>query len=444
MEMMKRLRDRFKVLVIASLLMGFWSISTAQDDNSIEAIQGAIDSFQRALKNVEIIQMLNSNDPLLKLVYLNAYLVTDPETEWEALDLTNTEPGHVNERVENAKDIAQRASLCTSAKWDEQGNAYIQGGALPSLGNHVPIQQVLDSISTINPGSGSATILIVDDFKGSDTKSAVDDFTAISHGELIFKHTVDVLKAFGFTQSNSGFEKNDFVIKLQQVEIAPDDIRGIPTILKDHPSVLSRETFVVVNMSWSIVPCAWKKKVEAKAESLPAEWEYDAAIYLLLIANENDQLCTEAFFPSASHLKTLIDPDQPDSPMTDLVCRSLILIRGLHGFVAESGLDNELQEIINDKLTYVAAAGNFGAPFPFVPAYWPFVHSVAASSHNGPGVVAEYSNRGCKIAPGGPFFYSQNTSIGYQGTSFATPIASVLYATGLANSITITSCPFIR
>lgn len=94
----------------------------------------------------------------------------------------------------------------------------------------------------------------------------------------------------------------------------------------------------------------------------------------------------------------------------------------------------DTQQVVADALIHVAAAGNFGSPYPLYPAAAPNVIAVssmdftAGSFNTSP--RSAFSNRGQVMAPGAAFelISTNEMTVAYAGTSFAAPVVSLYSA----------------
>ncbi len=181
-----------------------------------------------------------------------------------------------------------------------------------------------------------------------------------------------------------------------------------------------RDRFIVVNMSFSFLPCSlvpllneYENAFERASSADPALQEFQNVVNALLASQISREMqnINLSLQKSEINCQSFQSPNEQYSLIGDL-CR----------------LEN-----LSRTVSLVAAAGNNGNwPFPTIPALWNGVLSVSACDEDAfltcKGRIAGWSNRGDVIAPGDLKF----NGVPRQGTSFAAPRISALMAIYLA------------
>ncbi len=199
-------------------------------------------------------------------------------------------------------------------------------------------------------------------------------------------------------------------LQLEDVEVVEVNIPAFDTtsIVGDIQSTLARyqKANVVVNMSFSIIPC------DLLATLASAE------VYAEQLANDENFEALEAFRASiAEYFEENVNAET----IVDDAIRSLI-----------ARFDNDDRQMI-----FIGASGNYGQDFSFLPAAWPEVLSIGASTKPSEGLLAvdepaEYSNLAQIIVP----LFPESPL----GTSFAAPRVSALLAAVLTKYSAADSC----
>jgi hypothetical protein len=188
--------------------------------------------------------------------------------------------------------------------------------------------------------------------------------------------------------------------------------------------VLRTNKQIVVNMSFSIVPCTVRDDFAANRSRYPTFQSYSNAV-----ATAND------------HLR---EAGESDSQFRSRVRRQLTTPFDndpLHAVIKNPNITGQLGS--KGNLIYVASAGNFGLGYSMSPAAWPEVVS-ASSKDVGSSIRSVFSNKGEVMLTGAWYTLSDPAKINgvgfdqdkvaYAGTSFSSPALAVFSAFDIARS----------
>lgn len=305
--------------------------------------------------------------------------------------------------------------------------------------------------SRITPNK-SVAILIVDDFRGDSLSVTLDsnEFGLpkpdsngllpldLSHGELVYHHTITLLDELGYTQSSTIpsidrariWERSGNQLYLIQVDSASSEkgeAYNVNDIQRNISSVVETLNtqgveLVVVNKSFSIFPCNTAQEIEA------------------YIANGNT---FEDYVDQARQMAGIATFVEWLTDQTQQVIQ----------YATSPNSEDALYRYINDnqhKIVFVAAAGNLGestdpTAFYFYPGAIDGVINVSGLEGNGL-TWWTHSNLGEIKLPAAWFMYVSDNppqdapTYYYAGTSFAAPIMSVIAALYLSDATF--ECPF--
>ncbi len=187
---------------------------------------------------------------------------------------------------------------------------------------------------------------------------------------------------------------------------------------------------IVLNMSFSLVPCNTLEDFLANKDRFPTLESYIEAV-----AVENRHIRGD--FPGLSDI-------QWQTELTKLILTAPSQdVLYLFDFIGSKAR----RKGENVNIIYAAAAGNYSLPYSLYPAAWPEVISVSANDIEDNSQVG-FSNKG-KISAHGDWYFLpnpvgenldpnparnnlDNQKIAYAGTSFAAPVVSVFTALDLA------------
>ncbi len=178
---------------------------------------------------------------------------------------------------------------------------------------------------------------------------------------------------------------------------------------------------IVLNMSFSLLPCNTLDDFLANKDSFPTLEEYAVAV-----AEKNRHLRRDFSNLSDEQWVIAITELLLAAPSQDVFY--------LFNFIGNKAREeNEGTNII-----YAAAAGNYSLPYSMYPAAWEEVISVSANRIKDNSQVG-FSNEG-KISAHGDWYFlpdpvgsgNDNQNIAYAGTSFAAPVVAVFTALDLA------------
>jgi Subtilase family len=338
----------------------------------------------------------------------------------------------------------------------------------------------LYNLAALSPISRNVTILVVDDFNGDttvsparppvyklgrevftlpsrsrglsttpDTRSSqldtevrrLESTNQLSHGTLVMNHINALIFGTGkynggeldisdgrvaLKNRSTGNYMNVWAVDTEDLDTAHIAPRMRLAILE----ALASNRQIVVNMSFSIVPCTVKSDFVANRAAFPTFESYAKAV-----ATANDALRgrTEKVTEFQNRvLKQLVTPFDND-PLY-----AVIKNQNIAGQVGSTG----------GNLIYVAAAGNFGLSYSMYPAAWPEV--VSASSNDagaGPSIFSNtsiFSNKGEVMLTGAWYTLTDPANINgvgfnqdkvvYAGTSFSSPALSVFSAFDIART----------
>ena len=263
---------------------------------------------------------------------------------------------------------------------------------------------------------------------------------SISHGALVRNHINTVFEYLSvaptplFQQMDMDSDRRDDVwLNLQSstpsepvtVTIKSVDISGETTlgIAEAIERVLNahQNSRVVVNMSFSLVPCGLKSGLER--EDGPFNSYQD---YIRFVMNRDGISMNEFWGVINSRIRQSNDP----------------LISLIAGFEE------------SDKVSFVSSSGNFGMDFPLLPAALDNVHAVSAShpATQLPSLTpikAEWANKGQLMTDGSYYLLHdairdtqsliplthQNVPLYYAGTSYSGPNVSILMALNFSHPV---------
>jgi Subtilase family len=187
-------------------------------------------------------------------------------------------------------------------------------------------------------------------------------------------------------------------------------------------SALETHKQIVVNMSFSIVPCTMRDDFAANRSRYPTFQSYALAI---ADANEALRGGTDITLFRNRVRKQLTTPFDNDP---------------LHEVIQSANLTGQLGSTGN--LIYVSSAGNFGLGYSMSPANWPEV--VSASSNDTGSGRSVFSNKGEVMVTGAWYTLTDPANINgvgfsqdkvaYAGTSFSSPALAVFSAFDIARS----------
>lgn len=271
--------------------------------------------------------------------------------------------------------------------------------------------------------------------------AALEASGQLSHGALVFNHTLALLRPLGFEMTFDrvrldvpvapfGLEPFDLILAdfrdlgLTVAAVDTEDfdteiIAGRVAATLQHLRGERGARHFAVNLSFGLVPCSVLEDFNASRDRLPTLEAYQEEV---LNANGLDA----AQFRDA--LSSLLTTPVGSDPLLTLVKRS------------------GEQLIGGGEVTYLAAAGNYRLDYALYPGYWPEFVSVSAQEASSPTAVrdATYSNTGEVLLPGGFYALSafdpaSNTwrpypQISVAGTSFAAPALSVFAALDYAHA----------
>lgn len=250
----------------------------------------------------------------------------------------------------------------------------------------------------------------------------------LSHGSLVFNHTLALLHALDQNMRLDTFRNTLFAefpnlgITVFAVDTEDFDTgviadRTLETLRNVNVSREFGISRFAINLSFGLVPCSVRADFRASKENAPA-LTLEEYLDEVLAANGLPEELREQL---AALLTTPLDNDP------------------LLGRVKE-GLGSRT------LITYTAAAGNYQHAWSLAPGYWAEFVSVSAENLSGPAGVKDpvYSNTGEVLLPGGFFeltFYDPASAIwitypdiSIAGTSFAAPVLSVFTALDYTNS----------
>jgi hypothetical protein len=255
----------------------------------------------------------------------------------------------------------------------------------------------------------------------------------ISHGAVVINHINALIMGTGqYTLSKNAITNGEVefrhivssqFIKVRAVDTEDLDTDAImPNMQAAILGALAETNRVVVNMSFSIVPCNVKDDFAANRATFPSFELYSNAVALANSALKGSAE-TQAHFLKRVR-QALITP-MPNDLVHDLITDAVVI-----------GVGEE------QRLIYVAAAGNFGLTFSMYPAAWENVLSTSANNFGTRPVKSAFSNYGEIMMTGswfrltnpaginGPFLDAP--SVVYAGTSYAAPDLTVFSALDLS------------
>jgi hypothetical protein len=327
----------------------------------------------------------------------------------------------------------------------------------------------LYNLAALSSLSRDVTILVVDDFNGDTTLSPVkapvyklgkDVFTLpsrgfsttlgprlrqldtevrrlestnqLSHGALVMNHINAMILGTG-NYDGGELDISDGKVSLknsstgayihvQAVDTEDLDTTTItPRMYEALFRTLETQNQIVVNMSFSIVPCTVKADFAANRSRYPTFQSYTNAV-----ATANDALrgSTETVAQFRSRVRRQLTTPFDNDPLYTLIKS-----------------DNVTGQLgTNGNLLYVSSAGNFGLGYSMYPAAWREVVSVSSSDFKAGRSV--FSNRGEVMVTGAWYTLTDPASINgvgsdtdkvvYAGTSFSSPALAVFSAFDIA------------
>jgi hypothetical protein len=243
----------------------------------------------------------------------------------------------------------------------------------------------------------------------------------LSHGALVFNHTVALLVSAGYTTAsfdyNTGLAifvnpKSNHTIFVQLVDTEGFDTNIIAERTAKGLAGLRNLalTDIAVNMSFSIVPCSVRNDFAANRAGYPTFQGYATEI-------------------------AAINGGIPIAQVYAAIRRPVNLTTDPLGLLIKSET--------SEGNIFVSAAGNYGLTYPMYPAAWKEVISV--SSHDSGAGFSTFSNRGEIMITGAWFRLTNPAGINggisdapnvvYAGTSFAAPAITVFSAYDLASEV---------
>lgn len=328
-------------------------------------------------------------------------------------------------------DYAVKAGNCASmvGQWDisgATGGFTVDAQQLSSAAWGIP-SKVVSTLGFTTKVNSPVFILIVDDFNGIDAyldakpdsfnsqfmkdiqtivndpslKISEKDYrlqTTIPHGALVRYHTYEVMAGLDAKQAA--------VLTVVPVDVGHYDTQTIAAHIGDAIAEIqksSESARFVVNMSFAVIPCVISGDYAAVYKDNP---DFNHYVENLMADN-----------PALSSDLNLLEKD-----LRDILAAPIGDVNG-----------DPLARMMQDPpstIKYVASAGNFGLPYPFYPAAWPFVESVGAID-----LLTQqpwqFSNQAAVYQPG-VWFQLEDLASGtgplevyYVGTSFAAPVESV-------------------
>ena len=329
---------------------------------------------------------------------------------------------------------------------------------------------IIFPISDAPPSTKDVSILVVDDFNGDTTVSPavppvykiggdvfnlpargfsadlrvrldqldrrvkwLENTAQLSHGALVMNHISALIFGTGqyegsetdISDGNVSFKHLNTGNYIYVTAVDTEDLDTeiiTPRMYEAIVNALDTNNQIIVNMSFSIVPCTVRDNFDANRKNYPTFEAYANAV-----AAANDTLRASGETPDAFRARVyeqLVTPIDSD-PLHTLI-KSDNFILGNDG-----------------NLLYISAAGNFGLGYSMYPAAWPEV--VSASSNDAGLGLSEFSNRGEVMLTGAWYSLTDPANINstdgsgqenvvYAGTSFASPALAVFSAFDLAQS----------
>jgi Subtilase family len=182
---------------------------------------------------------------------------------------------------------------------------------------------------------------------------------------------------------------------------------------------------IVVNMSFSIVPCGVKNDFVANRAMYPTFQHYANAV-----AAANDALRMRSPTETIAQFRNRVRRELT-TPFDNDPLLNIIKNKNISGALGKGG-----------NLIYVAAAGNFGLGYSMYPAAWPEV--VSASSNDASAGRSGFSNRGEVMVTGAWYRLTDPANINgvgfdapkvvYAGTSFSSPALAVFSVFDIARA----------
>ena len=242
----------------------------------------------------------------------------------------------------------------------------------------------------------------------------------LSHGALVMNHISALLDATKLFQVDYSSLTNGVVkfiphsgqhlghIKLKGVDTENLTTTVIANRMSNaiNEAVNNGYSKVVVNMSFSIVPCGIVNDFEANREQFPDIESYTEAVADANAELKGEEQSEEGFANSLIH----------------------VIAEPFTGFFKDDALYNFIRQTTEaEAILYVASAGNYGLTFPMFPAAWQEVVGVSASNASDALDQSIFSNSGEVMSTGAWFNLTDpetgfvNPFIAYAGTSFSAP-----------------------
>lgn len=239
------------------------------------------------------------------------------------------------------------------------------------------------------------------------------------HGQAV-RHAIDMIlsgaASKGMLQNAADIKIISQDVKNFDTTVLVNELQRIVTDVRNQ----ERNRFIVVNMSFSFLPCSvvpllneYENAFARASNTDPALQDFQNVVNDLLASEISDKMIDEIVLLQKSGVK----------------CQSFEAPKEQYSLIADlCKLEN-----LSRTISIVAAAGNNpNWTFPTIPALWNGILAVSACDDDAflacKGGIASWSNRGDVIAPGNLKF----NGIVRQGTSFAAPRISALMAVYLA------------
>lgn len=264
--------------------------------------------------------------------------------------------------------------------------------------------------------------------------SRLEATNQIAHGTLVMNHINAMILGTGqysATDTDIRDGKVSFknmttgrFIRVWAVDTEDLDTEAItPRMYTALFSALETHKQIVVNMSFSIVPCTMKDDFAANRSRYPTFQSYANTV-----ATANDALrgSTETIAQFRNRVRRQLTTPFDNDP--------------LHEVIQSPNITGQLGSTGN--LIYVSSSGNFGLGYSMSPADWPEV--VSASSNDTGSGTSGFSNKGEVMVTGAWYTLTDPANINgvgfnqdkvaYAGTSFSSPALAVFSAFDIARA----------
>jgi hypothetical protein len=358
--------------------------------------------------------------------------------------------------VDNFTDVEETETendTCTVTP-DGQGLSGGRGSSTTILGAPHGFFVYEDLVNQISPAF-TRSIRDAPDFTGVSRLHLADsqpaDLSFIKRADLFLDDSTDKGILVVAVDTN-GFNFNDISMNIPR---AIELFSSHSGLLENYKLPFAER--IVVNMSFVFVPCDLNSAFASNFVS-PLQNNGISGTY------ESVEALNEAYFPGRDlydevnaipaliSLKSKLEAQGLVPEIDDAIFDAFIVYLLYDSSIVPSWLNSEslkdLQSILSSysEVIYVGAAGNFGYPYPFVPASWDFVISVSSEGSSSfqecRENIVEYSN--CAEVQLDGDYWELPDSI--YGTSFAAPKFSAKVAQHLLVDLTVLSadvCPVV-